>query len=344
MNKLKRLFAAVLACTALFAATACGQDTATALTINGTEIPAGVYIYYLSAAASEANSTYTTEVTDGSVDFWSYKIDDTDVKTWIENKAIESCKRYVANLSLADEYDAALTSDQKKQINTSVDSNWENYSETITKMGISKESYAKVYENTYIENNIFSAIYGIDGKTPVADAELQKYMTEILARTKFIQFSLKDKDQNAITAAAKEELIAKAKGYADRINAGESFEKIKDEYNETVSDITDPYENETWIWVEATSPSESFVKKVFEAPADGTATTFEDGDYYYLLQRLDASEREDYFDENRDSLLSEYKDDEFDEFIKKAYADYEVVRNEKAIKRYDAKKMNFLGE
>ena len=73
-----------------------GGNSQTAMTINGREIPAGVFIYYTLQAYSEASAIIQG---DGSTapaieDVRNANIDEIDSTSWIQNKATDYCLDY----------------------------------------------------------------------------------------------------------------------------------------------------------------------------------------------------------------------------------------------------------
>ena len=131
MNKLTRRAAAAVLCGALaVTACSCGANTTTALTIDGTEIPAGVYICYQMDALSEAQSVLAEEqpdldMTAEGFDFKKQTIGGVAAEEWVKNKTVELCRNYVAANKAFDEYGLSLEASQKNEIKASVNSAWE---------------------------------------------------------------------------------------------------------------------------------------------------------------------------------------------------------------------------
>ena len=62
VSRLKRITAGLTALVLSLSLTACGTNTRTALTVDGQEVPAGVYIYYLNTADSNAVSQLSRKI------------------------------------------------------------------------------------------------------------------------------------------------------------------------------------------------------------------------------------------------------------------------------------------
>ncbi len=71
----------------------------------------------------------------------------------------------------------------------------------------------------------------------------------------------------------------------------------------------------------------------------GKATFYEDDSAYYVFMSADIAEKDGYADDNRDTLLSEMKEDEFQGLIDGWVEAMKITLNEKAIKRYSVQEV-----
>ena len=367
MSTTKRILALILTGALLISTmlsfTACGEDTAVALTVDGQDVNAGIYIYYLNRAYSElySNLTEDSEV-DSDYDVYSQTYENKSASDWIIDRAVELSAKYIAIQNEAKKVGASIDSTTKNYLDSYAEQYWEYYGENLSKMGIGEASFKSVYSLSYLEEDAFIKTYGEGGEKEVSDDELMKFMTENYARVKYYSFSKLDSDGNkkdddtlSSIKSQIENLIAlteNGKTYDEVIDAYEELQKQIEEAENTDSDAetdaetdtdteVDPYARETMIYKDQTSPSEDFVKMAFEkTSADyGKVFLYEDDSNYYMVQILDPSERTDYLEDNHDSVLSTFKYEEFDEYIDSLAKELTVVRNEKAIKRYEPKKL-----
>ncbi len=88
----------------------------------------------------------------------------------------------------------------------------------------------------------------------------------------------------------------------------------------------DDSEYDRIISKEATSPSEEFVKALFEQKI-GTADVFKADTYYYVVQRLDITENDEYVEDYTDIALDGLKGDDMDKVFEDMYANYTVTEN-----------------
>ena len=342
--------------------TACGEDTVKALTIDGQDINAGLYISYLNSAYGELSSKLTegTEV-DSDYDVYAQTYENKSASDWIIDRAIELCQENIAIKKEASRLGVSLDSTIKTHIDNMVDTYWDSYGykDTLTKVGVGQASFKAMITSNYLKSELLTAIYGEGGEKEVKTAELSKFMNENYARVKSYTFTKKGSDGNNLADAELKDLKKEVEGLIAMMKNGGSCDNVIDAYedlqkqieaaNTTAEETTDsdtdtekdPYARETMIYKESTSPSEDFVKMVFsKTSADyGVPFFYEDDNYYYVVEVLDTAERTDYLEDNKDSLLSTYKSDEFDEYIKGIAKELSVTRNEKAIKRYEPKKL-----
>lgn len=346
--------------------TACGEDTVKALTIGGQEINAGLYISYLNSAYNELYSKLTEDASvDSDFDVYAQTYENKSASEWIIDRAVELCAENIAIKNEASRLGVSLESNVKTYIDNLVDYYWTNYNyeSILAKVGVGQASFKAMVTSNYLKDELLHAIYGEGGEKEVKNDELAKFMVENYARVKSYTFTKKDTDGNNKTDEELKNLKDEVEGLIAMMKNGGDFDSVIDAYedlqkqieeaNTTADETTesdtetetetekDPYERETMIYKESTSPSEEFVKMVFEkTEADyGTPFFYEDDNYYYVVEVLDTAERTDYLEDNKDSILSNYKSDEFDEYIEGLAKALEVTRNEKAIKRYEPKKL-----
>ena len=92
-----------------------GGNTQNAMTINGREIPAGVFIYYTIQAYSEASAIIQGEGTTAPAieDVRNSNIDEIDSTSWIQNKATEYCLDYAGLISEFEAIGGQLSKEDK---------------------------------------------------------------------------------------------------------------------------------------------------------------------------------------------------------------------------------------
>jgi len=236
MNKLTRRAAAAVLCGALaVTACGCGANTTTALTIDGTEIPAGVYISYQMDALSEAQSVLAEEqpdldMTAEGFDFKKQTIEGVAAEEWVKNKTVELCRTYVASNRMFDEYGLSLTAEQKAELSAYVKSTWDEenmyaqyiygfdtlgeYYETL---GVGEKSFEAIQTIYNKQEALFNHIYGEGGELEVPAEEIN---AKILS------------DYALVLSFEVDPAYGKAQDYVDMLNGGTSFTAAKQAYDQ----------------------------------------------------------------------------------------------------------------
>lgn len=264
MNKMtKRAMAAVLCGALALTACSCGNTTGTALTIDGTDIPAGVYICYQMDAYSKAQAALAEAQPDLDMsaedfDIKAQTIEGVNAEEWIKNKTVELCRNYVAANKAFDEYGLSLEASQKNEIKASVNSAWEEENiyaqylygfdtigEYYESKGVGKSSYEKTQTLYYKQEAIFNHLYGEGGELEVPAEEIN---AKILS------------DYALVLSFEVDPAYGKAQDYVDMLNGGTSFTAAKQAYDQA----------------EAVAEAEEAKKKAEEAGEEYDGTLPED--------------------------------------------------------------------
>ena len=244
MSRLKRITAGLTALALSFSLTACGANTRTALTIDGYQVPAGVYIYYLNTAYSNAVSQLSEDNPDlDTTDKEAIKgqsLDGKDMTTWIQDKATEMVTDFVATEKKFDELGLSLDADAKSNISMMKDYYWASNQETFEKNGISEDSFTKILTSSYKSDEVFKYYYGIDGQEGVTEDDIKQYYIDNNIRCQYINISLKDSEGNLLKSDGKAEMMTLLEGYRDRVQ--EAFDEGGEESaREEMNAVTDDY-------------------------------------------------------------------------------------------------------
>ncbi len=248
IRKWKRIIAAVISSAMIFTCAGCtsGKNTAYALTVDGYQVKAGVYIYYSYTALTEAKNLAAKQdenldVTDEDA-LKKVKIEGKDFLDYVKDKTTESCIDHVAVIKHFDELGLSLTDDEKKEINDYVESSWDSNGDMFEGNGIGKDSLKEIMTSSYKSDAIFNAYYGEDGSENVTEDQLKEYYTENNARVRYIDMDLHDADGNDLDDAGKKEIqdmaddfLKRAKAASDEKDMLEKFDEFQEEYDEFVT-------------------------------------------------------------------------------------------------------------
>ncbi|MEG0457193.1 MAG: hypothetical protein RR549_03585, partial [Oscillospiraceae bacterium] len=156
LKSLKSLAALILCLSMAISFTSCYGDTNEwAVEINGEKISSGVYLGYLVNAYSAATTELSSKEGYTENKIFEMTIEEKSVEQWIKDKALESCKLYVATNKMFDEYKCEINSELKATINKAVETQWETSSQYYETNGCSKSSYKKMIEASYKQNVLF---------------------------------------------------------------------------------------------------------------------------------------------------------------------------------------------
>lgn len=281
MNKSVSRGILTILCGALIAAGAssCGNNTGYALTVDGIDIRAGIYILKQQEALNEASDKLTEENPDLDVsaedfDIKAQTIEGIGAEEWIKNKAIEKCREYVATEKLFDSYGLSLSAEKKSEINSSVNSMWtednmyaqyfygvDKFGEYYESLGISEQSYKDVNTESEKSHELFEHIYGEGGTEAVPAEEITAKIGEDYIAIKFFEKSANVSDS--------------AQSYIDRLTGGESFEEVYASYQKAAKvaeieaaikeaqDKGEEYTGETVDSVTVDTPAEADIIKTY---------------------------------------------------------------------------------
>ena len=355
---------AALALAVTSAATLSGcADVSYALTVDGETIPAGVYILYSGYALSDAQDKLAEEQPDldtsaEGFDYYAQTVSGMSFAEYVEQETANYCKKYVATNRLFDELGIEFDATQQENLNNNINNQWD-YSvsgwttylpylkgfstlgDYYQSIGVAKSSYKEVMSSSAKSGRIFSYYYGEGGVEEVPHSEIEKYVDENYTLARYISISLYDGEGELIEDEAELKILEElANGYVDDLNGGASYVEVYEKYEKYLSskdEDKDEDEDEEEhdredsdfdriISKTATSPSKEFVEALFKQDK-GTAALFKADTYYYVVQRLDITENEEYVDDYKDTALEALKGDELDGVIEAKCKDYGVSKN-----------------
>ena len=233
-----------------------GNGTKNAVTIDGYDVPAGIFITYELGAYENAAyqylaSTGTSEAPDPD-DVKKFKIDGTDSATWIQEQATEQCKQFVAIEKEFEKINGALTDEEEDKVESSIKSLGESNRDYYEKNGIGDESLKKIAAFEFKVTHVFEHYYGIDAPNGCSEEELKQYYLDNNARVKYIEIKTADSQGNKYDEDTIHELEKKADSYVKQINAEKSNEaklakmnELKEEYTEYSATITTTVSGQT---------------------------------------------------------------------------------------------------
>lgn len=294
-----------------------GKETSVAATYNGGEIPAGIYIYYQKVALNEVYQ----KVENPYGDILTQEVDGTPVEQWVNNRAAELVKTYAAVATEAARLNITVDESTAASIKQSLNKNWGSQGEYMEKLGISLASAESVTLNSQLENQVFTAYYGENGEKAVPESELKNYFTENYRRSLMLVLSKKDTQTGADLDSGKfDEQKNLFEDYKARVQSGEPlFDVIvsEDERLRALSSDTSEREPlvesnlEDLIKKNNTSYPKDLLDQIFASTTLNTPEFYEDDNYFVIFELRDTLGDITKFNNKKQTLLSEYKGEEF---------------------------------
>lgn len=223
--KMKRWIAFALCAVMALSLTACKFSTpATVMTVDGVEIPAGVYLMYQYQAYSSARSLRE----DTKVAVLKSSIDGVKASDWIHTETVDDIKQYLCVERAFDASGLSFTQEELDSVEQWLDTIWSYSGERMEQNGIGRQSYRQVYLNSEKYTKLLEAYReGPDGQ--ITQAEAKQYMQETYSRIRRLILPATDANSAALTPEKQAELDALADDLVERLNAGEKLDEIAEE-------------------------------------------------------------------------------------------------------------------
>lgn len=340
MKRIKRAATVFAAAAVALSLASCGSNLSWAAKIGkDTTVPIGLYIY-------NQASTYRLAVQNGlltsseKLSEQTVTVSDSDSKAteYLDKEAEKAVKSYVGACLMAEDYDVKLSDEELTNAAESAKSAYETDKEVFEQNGIAQSSVEEYYKDLTLKNSLFTAKYGKDGTDPITDDELKQYLKENYATINFIQQYFYTEDGAAMSDKEKEAVKKEYKDIQAKAEKGKlDFVKKCEEFNKNATSYKGGYTNST-----SRFDTESEDGQKIMALKNGQFTLLVTDSAIALVQKAKLDTSEFLADDNRDSLLIEYK---YEDFVKElqAYAEKaeNVQFNDKAFEKFGSSSRDF---
>lgn len=227
------------------------------------------------------------------------------------------------------------------------------YADVYEPLGVSYESFEYFYTVSAKQQAVFDALYSVDGEKAVSDKELTKYFEDNYTSYTYFNSNLYttqeqvDDEGNTenVSVAMSEKKIASYKNnyksYVNDINSGAKVSDVVDKFMDDYDIESDPSTSTVEILADS-SIGENLVAEI-EALNENEASykIIGEGDsqviYFFYKEAISKQIKNYIADEtNRDSVLQNYKKDEFDSYLDSISESLDVQINS-AVKKYSPK-------
>lgn len=353
---MKNVFKPVLL-TAMAAALAissgCSGDTKWSFKSGDFSLTNGNWIYnsYESTRSAVAKiQEEDSEATIDNIDFDKKEIEGKAAKDWIYSDAKKSCLRQLTLDNLAKKYKVKADETELESVKKMYISYY--YSESkdlFEKLGVSEDSFVEAaIKPSYTSQAIFNAIYGKGGEKEVGDEELNKFFKENYVTYYYIGYSMKTTDENGesqnIDDDTKDKVETSFKKYANMLNKqSKTTDDVDNEYKNDFSVEQSAGASET---VMLDNMEDEDLKKAVTDAKEKEAVVVDINDTKYLIYKGNINDKvkdikynEDIKEEDkgavsRDSIVSNMKSEEYQDFLDEEQSKLEYTRNDACIAKY----------
>lgn len=344
MKFIKKAAAVTAAASMVLSLSACGSNLSWAAKIgDDTTVPIGLYIYnqandYRSCIQNAQLSTYT-ELSEQTVEVSGSDVNALD---YLDDEALKSVKSCVGAILMAEELGVALSEEDLQNASENAAETYEQDEDVYVQNGIAQTSIEEYYKDTTRKSNVFLAKYGADGTDPVADDVLKEYFKENYATINFMQQYFYDDEGNFMSD---EDIAALKKEYEDIKKKAESgklnFVKKCEDFAKAATESSSSYKS---AYTDSTSqfdPDDEDGARILGLK-EGEFTMIETDSAIALVQKAKLDKDGSKFKDYRETLLLQYKYDDFiKELVKYAEDNDTVTFNDKAFEKFSSSTRDF---
>ncbi len=207
----------------------------TVATVNGTDISAEFYLFYLTQVKKQMNSG-------GVEDFWdTAELEGKKLIETAREKALDEVINAVIIEQKAKEQGITITKDEESSINSQVTSmsaqlgSRDKYNEWLKEQGLTDELYRRFIKINYLSQKLMNA-----DDIQVTDADIKEYYEKNIARVKHILVLTTDSNNSPLSDDEVAKKREEAEGLLKRAKDGEDFDKLVEEYSEDPGSKSQP--------------------------------------------------------------------------------------------------------
>lgn len=316
------------------------------------------------AKAAEKESTTssaTSSTTSTTTDYFAEKIDGKSFETYVKDAALETLRRFIYVKRMCDEKKLTISEQEKNNSFTMTEYYWNyyGYASLFEANGVSLDTYKQYTLYGLYEEKYFSSIYGEGGDKAVSETDIKNFLYSNYAIADILSAPISSK-----TDSEKALVQTDFEKYKDRLEKGETFEKIYKEYNNIKEDnttsTTSSAVSSTTSGSEenkALTPKDSYAQVVGNEETTYSSKQYEtikamktgevkfvkddEGGYYYLFVKGDITTDPYYLENLKSAVLNDMKFEEFDAAVKAETAKVELTTVAFAINQFKVKNIKY---
>jgi hypothetical protein len=347
-------------------------------TIENEKLPVGPYAFYAYYTRDNYQSNLSYY---GVTDFTSAlteQADSSGVKLYdyIMKETKSSYIQHLITERKFEEYGLSLTDDQKAALDETFQKSWidsngiEKFTEICKTLELTSAEFKEMISVSYKNAQLMEHLFGEGGSYEITEEELRNKYADGYERFRYIAISKVDASGNMLTT---DELIAKQALVDDAYQKaldGEDFGTLISEYSDDYLKITDDLTDEQKAAYEASNKQacedglvidkngifnyeyyvyynyvidSNIVNAVFaDTMANGDVKSIELSTAFWIIQKCDKNEKEDYFESKRSLIYNEIASPIIEELFTKWENELLITFNDAAVNKYDPRKISPL--
>ena len=346
MNILKKIFAAVLVLALAVSFCGCHKKGEVAIKVGDESFTTAYYLCAILEADMDARQQIDNKAqNDDSIDttkegyYYSQKIDGKKFVTYVKDTALDKIKTLASYRLKAKEAKLKISDEQQSNIDAYVSYYWNSYgySTFYEPNGVSKETFAEFFKDSYYSDLYFDYLYGKDGTKAITDEEITAFMNENYVLADVLSADLSSMEEDEATAATEqfEEF------YAGLKSGKVTFNEVYETYNQTEDDQKqDSYS--TLVGSSETDYADDNFDAIKAMAVDEVQLIkAEDGSKITIVVKKDLSTDETQKENLDETIRHNIKGEEYDADMETFKKSLKVVENKSATKRIDIKKIEY---
>lgn len=345
--KLKKI-TGLLACAAMaLSLAACKFTTpAVVMTVEGEQIPAGLYLMY----QYQAYGTARSKQVDTSADVLKSEIEGVNGAEWIHTKTLDSVKRYIWVERAFADAGMSFTEEEQASIDSQIESIWSYNEELMAANGVGLENYRRYYECESKYEKLL-AQYTEEQSDLITDDEAKQYMDEMYSQIKTVTLPVTDEESNSLSEDQMSQMNELAEQLAADLNDGGDFDELAAQTLEQAFEIAGrtysedsaaQYISSGYVKANTITYPEEVVDAAMAAQV-GDAMVYIYDDYSgipMVYQKVANYTDDDDFAQNyRSTIVSEIASADYAQKVEQETADYSVEEDASAVKTYSPSKV-----
>ncbi len=372
MKKIKLISICLVAVLLVSLLAACG-DTSYIMSVENTKYPVGPYAFYAYYMRDTYDAQYYYYYGSRLTDVLNSEIDENGTKFYEAlNQSIQ--EQYIAYIIVSEKFDQLGLTLSEEEIAAVEESYQTGYVESygsewpakLQAMQLTAEEFKDLLAVNYKNEAIVDYYFGEGGEKEIFDTDMKLTFNSNYARFKYVVLYKVDGDGNTYTTDMLLEQYDKAKAALATLDEGkditEAIMLYSDDYyneDELPEDLTDTdkesYELQNTSVLEdglVTDKTGIFNEQLYSyygytldsqlvnwlfAAQNGDYTLIELSDAYWVVQKCDINEKEDYYEAKKDAIFSDLTADD----ISTLYAQWKnampYVFNDSAVKVFDVR-------